>query len=182
MNREDTKASPRWRQTFVVLFLTVLLTVPAGCSPQGPSLADLISIYNAELAALDRLEQKRAELVKAYQSELLPTNEDAAKLIGNVLQGAVEAGKTLDLNEMADPNKALDLAVDHAQKTQDTMGQLLQNLNPEAKPDEKEIQRRAKITEKFEAELAAIDKEIEAQKERVEQARKARDAAEAKGR
>ncbi|MCA9218430.1 MAG: hypothetical protein KDB27_35415, partial [Planctomycetales bacterium] len=61
---------PKW------LALAVLAggSFAVGCQRQpvdtGPSYADLVVTFNAELAALDRLEAKREKLVSDFESEV----------------------------------------------------------------------------------------------------------------
>ena len=128
-----------------------------GCSEpapeeSGPSYADLVTVYNAELQSLDRLERKREELMAKHEAALKPST---------------------------DPNELLDRAVEHAEKAQDLTSRLLESVSSAAEPTEEEIQKRAELTEQFERELAAIDEQIVEQKARVDRAREARDAAEA---
>lgn len=182
---DNSKVSFRFRLSLNVVAMAGFFAMMTGCTvevkqqPAGPSLAELVERYNGELATLDRLERKRKELVTEYEAELKPDTDDAMKLIGDAIKGATNAANTLDPDETLDPNRALDHAVDRAQKTQDAVSKLLQSVGTEAEVDEEEAKRREEIKEKYDRELEALDKEIEAQKIRVERAREARDAAEA---
>ena len=151
---------------------------PPSAEQIGPSYAELLSIYNSELAALDRLERKREELIQSHEAQLQPSTEEALEALNALLSTAGAAGKELNL-DTADPDELLDRAVEHAEKTQEITAQLLETASSQAEPSEEEAQRRAKLTEQFERELAALDAEIAEQKERVDRARAARDAAEA---
>ena len=146
---------------------------------KGPSYAELVTIYNAELQSLDRLERKREELVTKHEASLGPSAADATKAIDALLSSASEAGKQLDMNGVADSNELLDRAVEHAEKTQDITTELLKSVSSAAEPTEEEVQKQAKQTQQYERDLAAIDKQIAEQKARVERALEARDAAEA---
>ena len=177
---------PSMNILLVALAISVLglLGLTPGCGgppsalQSGPSYAELLSIYNSELAALDRLERKREELVKSHEAQLLPSTEEAAEALSALLTSAGEAGNELNL-DTADPDELLDRAVEHAEKTQEITAQLLETASSQAEPSEEEAQRRANLTEQFEQELAALDAEIAEQKARVDRARTARDAAEA---
>jgi hypothetical protein len=155
-----------------------------GCSEptaekSGPSYADLVTIFNAELQAMDRLERKREALIANHEAALGPSVEDAAQAIDALLSSANEAGKQLGLDGATDPNELLDRAVAHAEKTHDLTSGLLESVRSATEPTEEEVQKQAELTKQFERDLAAIDKQIVEQKARVERARKARDAAEA---
>ncbi len=156
----------------------------SGCSgpsveEKGPSYAELVTIYNAELQTLDRLERKREELVTKHGASLGPSAADATKAIDALLSSASEAGKSLDLKGVTDSNELLDRAVEHAEKTQGIANELLKSVSSAAEPTEEEVQKQAKLTQQFERDLATLDKQITEQKVRVERAQKARDTAEA---
>ena len=146
---------------------------------RGPSYAELVTIYNAELQALDRLERKREELISKHQASLGPSAEGAAKAIDALLSSANQAGKQLDLDGVSDSNDLLDRAVEHAEKTQDLTSELLESVSSAAEPTEEEVQKQAELSQQFERDLAAIEQQIAEQKTRVDRALKARDAAEA---
>ena len=170
--------------TLLSVFATSGFLCLIGCGgptaeEKGPSYAELVTIYNAELQSLDRLERKREELTTKHQAALGPSAEDAAKAIDALLASANEAGKQLDPNGAADPSELLDRAVAHAEKTHDLTSELLKSVSSAAEPTEEEVQKQAELTKQFERDLAAIDKQIAAQKVRVDRALKARDAAEA---
>jgi hypothetical protein len=155
-----------------------------GCSEpapeeSGPSYADLVTVYNAELQALDRLERKREERIAKHEVALRPSTEDAAKALAATLSSAKEVGKQSNLDGVADPNELLDRAVEHAEKAQDLSSRLLESVSSAAEPTEEEIQKQAELTEQFDRDLAVIDKQIAEQKVRVDRARATRDAAEA---
>ena len=95
-----------------------------GCSEpapeeSGPSYADLVTVYNAELQSLDRLERKREERIAKHEVALRPSTEDAAKALDATLSSAKEVGKQSNLDGVTDPNELLDRAVEHAEKAQD---------------------------------------------------------------
>ena len=162
-----------------------LLWIAAGCgspapvAPTGPSYAELVSIYGDEMAALDRLESKRADLVEKHEEQLQPSVEDATAALGALLGAATETGSQLNLDNTGDPNDLLDRAIAHAEATQGIAEKALAAASSAAEPSEEEAAKHAELTEKFEAELAALDVEIAEQKARVDRARQARDAAEA---
>jgi hypothetical protein len=165
-------------------FAISVLVCLIGCSEpvpeeSGPSYADLVTVYNAELEALDRLERKREERIAKHEAALRPSTTDAAEALDATLSSAREVGEQLNLDGVTDPNELLDRAVEHAEKAQDVTSRLLESVGSAAEPTEEEIQARAELTEQFERDLAAIDKQIEEQEARVERARAARDAAEA---
>ncbi len=166
-----------------VFTISVLLGL-TGCSEptaedNGHSYVDLVTIYNAELQTLDRLERKREELKAKHETALGPSTIDATKALETILSSANEAGKQLDLNDVTDPNELLDRTVAHAEKTKDLTAELLESVSSATEPSEKDLQNKTKLTEQFEHKLAAIEKEIAEQKVRVDRARAERDAAEA---
>ncbi len=166
------------------VFATSCFAGIPGCSEptterSGSSYADLVTIYNAELQAMDRLERKREALIANHEAALGPSTEDAAQAIDALLSSAQEAGKQLGLDGATDPDELLDRAVAHAEKTQDLTSDLLESVRSATEPTEEELQQQAELTKQFERDLAAIDKQIVKQKARVERALKARDAAEA---
>ena len=138
-----------------------------GCSEptaekSGSSYADLVTIFNAELQAMDRLERKREALVANHERSLGPSTEDTAQaidaLLSSVSEAGNEAGKQLGLDGATDPNELLDRAVAHAEKTHDLTSGLLESVRSAAEPTEEEIQKQAELTKQFERDLAAMDK------------------------
>ena len=97
------------------LSLTLIVAL-FGCGQEvaeqdsSPSYADLVSIYNNELAALDRLEKKREELLARHEEQLSPSPEDALKALGDVLNSAVTSESQLESDADFDPNAMLDRA------------------------------------------------------------------------
>ena len=175
----------RFSRNVALLSITVASSLVGlvGCSPpaakeSGPSYAELLSIYNSELQALDRLEGKRDELIAMHQAALEPPTEDAAQTLDSLLSSANEAVKQIDLEGVTDPNELLDRAVEHAAQAGEVASGLLESVTAAAEPTEEELQKQAELTAQFERELAAIDDEIAAQQARVDRAREARDAAE----
>lgn len=162
------------------LFVAAVSFPIIGCGPvqeEGPSYADLVVTYNAEVEALDRLERKRAEMIAAYERTLRPSAEDALKSLNDVLnsQTAAEGEGASELP--ADPNEMLDQAVANAERSHEAASKLLAAaVQPSGDGESLESQ----YSEEFKQQLAEIDAEIAKQRERVERARKARDEAEAK--
>ena len=169
-------------RSYLVLVVAGFTVVTTGCADVAdsePSYADLVAIHNAELSALDRLEKKKQELIANHEAQLRPSSEDAVKALADVLTTAGELTREVDPGVPLDPNAALDQAIESAQKQQDVVSQLFDSVTqPPADESEEEVARRAEITAEFEKQLAALDEEIEKQNQRVERARKARDAAE----
>jgi hypothetical protein len=171
---------------FLAAITATALSAVAGCSRNvppntGPSYADLVTIYNAELSALDRLEKKKEELIEEYESARRPSGEDALKAIGDLLTSGEDSTGTTDADEPLDPNVALDRAVEQAQDVQDTAKRLLESLGGASSPNEEtvEAQPNDSLAENFKTELESLEAEIEKQRKRVDQARKSRDEAEA---
>lgn len=167
--------------------LLPLTVVWLGCAPAetGPSYADLVVIYNAELEALDRLEAKREKLLVARAAAVQKTKSPLSNL-----QGLLDEVKQLkDKAVGTEPNTVIDDLAHRSGRAEELAGQLLEGLlqgsqsaadgkqntqgaEPETPPDE--------AAESIATELAALNKEIETQKARVERARNDRDAAEAR--
>lgn len=166
----------------LVIFVVSGLVSLNGCSEStdgGSSYAELVTIYNTELQALDRLERKREELVAKQKEALGPSTEDAVKALDTLLSSAKEAGKELNLEGVNDPNELLDRAVAHAETVQGATAGLLESVSAVAEPTEEDVAKKAEQNAQYERELAEIDQQITEQKARVDRARKARDKAEA---
>jgi hypothetical protein len=157
------------------------MSLAVGCAEQAPkesapSYADLVVIYNAEQATLDRLENKREALIAKYEAQLRPSPDKALETLSGMLDSTTVSEALSDSNEVLDPNDLLDRAVEDAQKTRDKAGELVKSLASDTEQDKEKAE---KLREELDIELKALDKEIEQQKERVRRAREARDAAEA---
>ena len=174
------KALSTQLQSYLVLAVAGFTVVTIGCATDNePSYADLVAIHNAELSALDRLERQKQELIANHEAQLRPSPEDAVQALTDVLTTAGELTREVDPDAVLDPNAALDQAIESAQKQQDVVSQLFDSVTqPPADESEEEVARRTEITAEFDKQLAALDEEIEKQKQRVERARNARDAAE----
>ena len=168
------------------LALSLAFSLLLGCGQDvaeqeaGPSYADLVTIHSTELAALDRLEKKREDLITRHEQQLRPAPEDTLQALGDALNSITTIESGPDPDAVFDPNAMLDEAVADAEKVQETAGKLLDSFSSERVVDEEETQRLEKLGEEFQRQLEAIDKKIEAQQARVDRAMAARDAAEAK--
>jgi hypothetical protein len=150
-----------------------------GCGPvveEGPSYADLVVTYNAELETLDRLEKKRSEMVANYERTLRPSAEDALQALGDVFNTRRAADPYAEEGLAADPHDMLDQAVASAANVDEATSQLLAAAAQQTGADRESLE--AQYSEEFKQQLAAIDEEIAKQQQRVDRARKARDAAE----
>lgn len=169
-----------WTAALLVAFLSIAAgcSLPAEKDSSGPSYADLVVIYNAELQSLDRLESKRKELVEQIAKVGSVGDASTLESLNAVLASARSAGDQPSGDIPADPNKALDQAVERAEATQRTVQNLLDATAKKPSGDQLSAEDEAK-RKGLENELEQLDKEIIAQKQRVERAREARDAAEA---
>jgi len=167
----------------------VLLNIGCGrdrdVADDEPSYADLVVIYNAEMEGLDRLENKKNELIATHEKQLQPSGDDAVKALTDVLSAANEAYRGSDSDEALDPQAALDRAAEKVEKAQEVASQLLESLTQpvETQPAENggvqdTVETDPRI-EDFNRQLEAIEEEIKKQQARVDRAREARDAAEA---
>ena len=159
--------SLRWAQWFLSLLpLTVL-----GCGPteinvtKKSSYADLVVIYNAEVQALDNLETKRKNLIAEYSEK---AQAEAIKAAMNSLESVAKSASA------SSPNNALDQAVSAAE----SQAQLLKKLDDSRGTSSPNAN--AEFPEELKRKLSELDAEIAKQKERVDRARNARDAEEAK--
>ena len=138
-----------------------------GCEPaeikitKKASYSDLVVTFNAEVQTLDNLEGKRKTLIAEYADK---AQADALNAVVNSLGPATK---------QSNPNDALDRAL-AAAEAQD---QLLDKVRKSPGSKQPTI---ADYPEELKLKLAELDGEIAKQKERVERARKARDAAESK--
>jgi hypothetical protein len=172
----------------------VLLNIGCGrdrdVADDEPSYADLVVIYNAEMEGLDRLENKKNELIATHEKQLQPSGDDAVKALTDVLSAANEAYRGSDSDEALDPQAALDQAAEKVEKAQEVASQLLESLTQpvETQPVETQPAENGGVQdtvetdpriEDFNRQLEAIEGEIKKQQARVDRAREARDAAEA---
>lgn len=179
---------------------TVLIVVFAaicGCSntsvDSGPSYSELVITYNAEMEALDRLETKREKLVSEFGNaikavEPAKTDGGGASLApGELLKKAREKLAEGDVDLSADPSELLDQLSERSGDAGEIADQLLGLIGEKpaekeaevSEPTEEELAAIAAVKEKFEPQIAELDKEIQAQTARVKRARDARNAAEA---
>ncbi len=101
-----------------VIMITVGCAPPAEDKASGPSYADLVVIYNTELEQLDRLEGKRMELVQQIAAVGSGADGSALDAINAVIASTQASAGEIGGNLPADPNDALDQAVERAQATQ----------------------------------------------------------------
>lgn len=179
--------SEYWRDAWLTL---VVLLPMVGCQAEvdsGPSYAELVVTYNAELEALDRLEAKREKLIKDYAATIAPNeSSDALTQLEGLLKSANELKDAANEDTNSDPDSQLDGLAERGDQAQRIAGQLLDGLlnsegssnKPEPTPEEAAAA--AERKKAFEAELAKLDAEIAKQQERVERARQARDEAESR--
>lgn len=169
-----------------VSYLVLMVSLLCGCTgkqepaqPAGPTYAELVMIYNAEQEALDRLERKRKEMVEEYEAANLPQVDPSLQPLTDLLGAAGGLAGDAAATPPSDPNAALDHAVLEAQKAQQVASQMLQSMS-QAAAQQNQPQQQIVYSPEFQQQLAAVDAEIAAQKQRVDKAREARDAAEAK--
>ena len=157
-------------------FLLFALAI-AGCGPMDvtvnkkTSYADLVVTYNAEVETLDKLEAKRKELIAEHtrvaQQRAI---REAVESVGSGSQG----------NISSDPNEALDQAVAAAELQSQLQKGLLNSLEQPSQSHDATSTAEKEFPAELKAQLAEVDAEIAKQKQRVERARAARDAAESK--
>ena len=152
------------------ILLALIVLCGFGCEPaeikitKKASYSDLVVTFNAEVQTLDNLEGKRKTLIAEYAEK---AQADAFKSALNSLESAGK--QSIPTN----PNDALDRAVAAAE----AQAQLLDKVGKSSGSKQPTI---ADYPEELKLKLAELDAEIAKQKERVERARKARDAAESK--
>lgn len=184
LNGQARMISKRWQSAFL------LCTCFAGCgqpvTDTGPSYAELVVIYNAELETLDRLEAKREKLVAAHSAASKPEGTaDTLSQLEGLLRSARSVNETADPDAIVDPDVLLDRLSKQSGEAQDIAGQLLDGLlggDGSGEISEADPEVAAAIERQMaelEAELENLDAEIGKQKDRVRRARAARDAAEA---
>ncbi|MCC7334921.1 MAG: hypothetical protein IT422_07490 [Pirellulaceae bacterium] len=157
----------------IAVLLSAVVIANAGCGPadfnftKKPSYADLVVTYNAEVETLDNLEEKRKSLIADYVGQLQR----------NAMEAAVESIKTGDAKRVPEnPNQALDKAVAAAEMQAQLQSGLLDGLGLSNESAEST----ADYPEELKSKLAELDAEIASQKERVQRAKDARDAAQPK--
>lgn len=157
----------------VAVLLSAAVITDAGCGPtditftKKPSYADLVVTYNAEVETLDNLEGKRKSLIADYFGQIQK----------NAMKAAVDSIKTGDAKGGADnPNRALDQAVEAAEMQAQLQSGLMDGLGLSTDSAEST----ADYPDELKGKLTELDAEIASQKERVQRAKDARDAAQPK--
>jgi len=158
----------------------------------GPSYSELVVTYNAELETLDRLEAKREKLIAAFAAASLTSSNESVNTLSQ-LEGLLESARRLKEGTGSDlptdPNELLDNLSEHNGEATDIAEQLLGGRRGGGDDESPAVQRESTPEEQaaaadrkaaFDAELASLDRELSKQKERVNRARGARDAAETK--
>ena len=170
------------------LSVVTAMVATVGCNQpvveSGPSYAELVITYNAEMETLDRLERKREELVKAYTEAEIARKADskslslddamdvAKRMASEIRESDVPANPDALLGELAKRTGGVDEVADKL------IGGLLGESKDEPKLTPEEIEANEKRQSEHEDKIAKLDEEIAAQKERVDRARAARDSAE----
>ncbi len=119
-------------------------------------------------------------MIDQYEAQHRPSADNALKSLTDAITSAGDATREGASDPPTDPNAALDRAVENAEKAQEVASQLLKTMTSATQADREAAGQQIPYSEEFQQQLAAIDKEIEEQKARVERARQARDAAEQK--
>jgi len=154
------------------ILVSILALSAVGCGPteinvtKKTSYADLVVTYNGEVQTLDTLEGKRKNWIAEYASQV------QAEALKSAVSSLESAAKQI---VPGNPNDALDRAV-AAAETQAGLLEKLGQSSTGTTPSAANIE----YPEELKRKLSELDAEIAKQKERVERARKARDAAEAK--
>lgn len=157
----------------VAALLSAVVMTNAGCGPtditftKKPSYADLVVTYNAEVETLDKLDEKRKTLIADYASQAQR----------KAMETAVKSIQSGDANRVPDnPNQALDQAVAAAEMQSQLQSGLMDGLGLSTDSAEST----ADYPEELKSKLTELDAEIASQKERVQRAKDARDAAQPK--
>jgi hypothetical protein len=160
----------------VAIFYSAVVMLACGCGPaevtftKKASYKDLVETYNAEVQTLDNLEGKRKELIV----------EHSKKQEEEMLKSAISAlGAAGQQKVPSNPNAALDQAVAAAEMQAKLQSGLLDKVGGSGGNSAKSGGN-AEYPEPLKSKLAELDAEIAKQKDRVEKARNARDAAESK--
>lgn len=157
----------------VAALLSAVVMANAGCGPaditftKKPSYTDLVVTYNAEVETLDNLESKRKSLIADYVGQAQR----------KAMETAVKSIQTGGANGVPDnPNQALDQAVAAAEMQTQLQSGLMDGLGLSTDSAEST----AEYPEELKGKLTELDSEIASQKERVQRAKDARDAAQPK--
>ncbi len=155
------------------VLLSTMVIADVGCGPtditftKKTSYADLVVIYNAEVETLDNLENKRKSLVADYFGQ---AQKEAMKAAVNSIQ-------TGDANRVpGNPNQALDQAVAAAEMQAQLQSGLMEGLGLTSDSADAA----ADYPDELKAKLKDLDAEIASQKQSVQRAKDARDAAQTK--
>lgn len=174
------------RRLHVVWFAVMLCGCAESVAP-APSYAELVVTYNAELETLDRLEAKREQLVAEIAAAARNDSGEAIGSLDDLLQKAKSLKEGANSDLPTDPEALFDHLADGSGEAQELAGQLIDGLlgsdsksaKPEPTPEEVAAAKARQAA--FQAELTTLDVELAKQKERVERARSARDAADSPG-
>jgi predicted small lipoprotein YifL len=181
----------------VVLAMALALLSCAGCGREGPTYAESVQIYTAEMQELTRLQTERDKARQSYETRLTESSILDKDL--NLSKKEIEWLKTGPIDELA--NKAM-LQVEYTQWYNERVKRGEQLKDPAAEtevinkkrtelglPIEPGIAREAqaheaagKVSSERDEVIAKLDKQIAEQQLRVDRAKAMRDQAEARSR
>ena len=153
-----------------------------GCQPKAaaPSYADLVTIYNGEVSALDRLENKREKLVKEYETKIATLVAGNLSSLQGILDSASSSLESAGGEQATDPEQLLDQLTANQEAANEAAGNLLSVMQGNVETGELSpelAEKKAQLEKELQEKLAVLDAEIEEQQARVNRARADRDAA-----
>jgi hypothetical protein len=155
-----------------ILAAVSLLALAIGCNERKQTYAEAVQLYEGEMKELERLEKRRDDLERATRpvESSLNTSKFARDLVN---------ATSSDFNKLNEATKGL---IDPALQNQanKSVEEKLKAIDELTKVDEQAAKQQsealAKAKEVAEKELPGLDQQIAKQKERVETARKAKEA------
>ncbi len=176
------------RRATLLVLLVLSLTVNIGCTEaEDPkqAYAKAVALYNAEAEALDRLQQRRQRLVNAHNEMVEALKREhlqmaavgqlgsiTSELLGGFSKSGDDAEPLTEDNVLDRLDKLEGIDTESLIKRAAEAGAAMNELPPEVKNQIEKAKR------DLDAELAPLDADIAKQRERLETASQAREAAE----
>ena len=177
--------------------IALALLLCAGCAQQGPTYAEAVQIYTAEMQEFSRLQAERTRVQQSYDARLKESAKSDKEL--SLSKQELDSLKSGSIDELV--NKAT-AELEYTQWYSERVKRGEQLKDPQAEteainaqrkqlglpvvagvaPEAKALDDAAKLTKERDEALAKLDKQIAEQQLRVDRAKAVRDQIEARGR
>jgi hypothetical protein len=177
--------------------VALALLLCAGCGRQGPTYAEAVQIYAAEMQELSRLQAERARVQQSYDAKLSEKSKLDKDLnlskqeIESLTSGSIDElinKATLELeytqwyNERVKRGEQLKDAAAETEAINAKRAELGLPLEPGVAREAQAQEEAAKLVKERDEAFAKLDKQIADQQARVDRAKAVRDEIEARGR